>query len=152
MPISGKTACEVSAAGLGMMVMAVGSGVTGGTLTGPAMLAGGAFGYLIGKAVCKIPALQKAFDRAVGFDDWNALEAALSDPSTRIQAVALIEEEVGVSSSRADQIWDALISAVKADPRAVVQNPSFRAAAYHPATGSARHGLAVLNLTSPATA
>ena len=146
--ISGRVACELSAAGLGMTIGAIGGGVSGGTLTAPAMLAGGAFGYLIGRAVCKIPALQKAFDRAVGFDDWSALDAALSETSTRNQAVVLIEDEIGVSSSRAEKIWDAVILWVSANRNSVVQNPSFRAAAYHPATGVAKHGLAVLNLLS----
>ncbi|MEF3074222.1 hypothetical protein V2P20_04220 [Methylobacter sp. Wu1] len=145
---SGKTACEISSAAIGMTVMAIGSGVSGGTLTLPAMLAGGAVGYLIGKAVCRIPTLQKAFDRAIGTDDWRALEMAFSDASTRKQAVALIADEVGVDASRAEAIWDVIVAAVKSEPKAIIQSSFFKAATYHPATGSAKHGLAVLNITS----
>ena len=152
MTVSGKTACEISAAGLGMMFGAVSSGMSGGTATAPLMLLGGAGGYLIGKAVCRISALQKAFDRAFGSGDWSTLDVVLADPVTRAQAVALIEGEVGVSAARATQIWDTLVTAVRANPRAIMQSASFKTANYHPATGSAKHGIAVLNLTSPSGA
>ena len=54
---SGRTACELAATGIGMAFGAVSSGVTGGTLTGPAMVISGAVGYLLGRVLCKIPAL-----------------------------------------------------------------------------------------------
>ncbi len=152
MSVTGKNACELSAAGLGLMVGAIGSGVTGGTMTFPAMVLGGAAGYIFGKAVCKIPALQKAFDRAIGLDDWTAVETAFADPSIRKQGVELVVAEVGVSHARAEQIWDAVSLATLAHPKQVAQSASFKAAAHHPSTGGTRHGIELLRLTSPAGA
>lgn len=142
--VSGKLACEISAAGLGMMVGALASGASGGTLTAPAMIAGGAFGYLLGKAVCKIPALEKAFERALGSDDWKAFDAVMHDSSVRAQAIALMADEVGVPASKGEQIWDALLYVVRKDRKSIVATREYKAARHHPVTGRAQHGVADL--------
>ncbi|CAH0296067.1 hypothetical protein SRABI118_04229 [Massilia sp. Bi118] len=146
MPITGRAVCEGSMAAVGV---AFGAIAGAGPMSLPAMLGGGAVGYIIGKAVCRLPALQRAFERYLNLDDLNALERVLADPPTRVQAVALVEEEVGVDRARAEQIWDAAVAAFRRDPGAVQGSAAFAAAARHPATGAARHGIAVLNLTTP---
>jgi len=146
MPITGRAVCEGSMAAVGV---AFGALAGAGPMSLPAMLGGGVYAYLIGKAVCRLPALQRAFDRALNLNDLNALETVLADPPTREQAVALVETEIGVDRGRAEQIWDAAAAMWKRDPAAVLGSGAFTAAAYHPATGAARHGMAVLNLTTP---
>jgi hypothetical protein len=115
-------------------------------MTLPAMLASGAFGYLIGKAVCRIPALERAFDRFVTDEDWNKLVGAIADPAIKPEAVALVQSEVGVSPEQAAQIWDAVVATVKVNPRAIIEGEAFKAAAHHPDFGSAKHGLAILRV------
>ena len=144
MPITGRTACLISTAGIGMAFGAVSSGISGGTMTAPMMLAGGAFGYLLGTAVCRIPALERAFDRALETDKWDAVFSAVSDPAIKKQAVAAIHDDVGVEVARAEQLWDALVDMLKTNPRVIVNDPAFKQAAYHPPVGTSKHGLAIL--------
>lgn len=144
MGVSGKTACELASAGLGATFMAVASGVTGGTLTAPAIVVGGAVGYVIGRAICRIPALQMAFDNLFDSGDWSALDLAIKDPDIRAQAIAVTVSEVGLSEERAKEVWEVIESAIDNRNRSAFEDQSVKQAMYHPANGAAAHGLSVL--------
>ena len=143
MPIvSGRTACEISAAGIGMAVGAIGSGASGGTLTLPAMVLGAGVGYLFGRVVCRIPAVERAFDRALSNDDWRALEQAFADPKVRQEAVAVISDEIGVTPAQAETTWDAVVMAVMKQRDTLVDKKRVQGARHHPPAGATLDGVA----------
>jgi hypothetical protein len=138
---SGRTACELAATGIGMALGAVGSGVSGGTLTGPAMIVGGTAGYLFGRVICKIPALERAFDKALSTKDWGILDQALADPQIQEQAVAALSAELGVDPANAETAWQALVQEVKKHPELLTRGESFKSARFMTPAGRNVDGL-----------
>ncbi|WP_152539359.1 hypothetical protein [Methylomicrobium lacus] len=139
--ITGQTACQISATGLGAVVGAISTG--GNAL---AILVTGGAGYLLGRVVCRIPAIERAFDRAVGAGDWRQFEQVLADPKVREQAVAAISDETSVSQQQGEQIWDAIVLRLVSDRNALVGSGEFHAARHHPPTGSIKHGISAITL------
>ena len=146
MGITGQKACEIASAGIGVGYGAVASGVSGGSLTAPAMLAGGVFGYIIGRAICKITALERGFDRLLNAGDWSSLELAANDPDVHTDFIKLAKKDIGLQEKIAEDIWLLFKGAVSNKNKAVFENPEVRSAEYHPPTGGAKHGLAMLGV------
>jgi hypothetical protein len=100
----------------------------------------------------RIPAIERAFDKALGNGNWAPVEQAMLEPANRAEAVAIISTEVNVSKARANEIGSAIVSSIKKDPGKLTKEKSFSAANHHPAHGQSRHGLAILDLTTPKSA
>ena len=146
MPTQPMAACQIASTAIGMTILAVGSGVTGGTLTLPAMLLGGAAGYLLGRVVCRIPSVEKTFERALGSGNWAGFEEELSKSDVRAEVVGVIAQEVGISENRASEAFDGLVHAWRSNFPAIGLSEPFRAAAHHPPYGTTGHGLALLRI------
>ena len=141
--VSGKQACEIVSTGLGFVTGAIG---TSGNPLG--ILAGSAAGYFFGRIICRIPALQRAFDNVLNGGDIQQLHSAISSKEIGAQAVALIESEGGLSKPRSEAVWSTIVSAVKKDGIAFMKDTNVAAARHHPPTGAAGHGIS--NLKRPA--
>ncbi len=76
--VTGKQACELAFAGVGMAFGAIASGVsgtgpaTGGMTTLAAMLGGAAVGYICGRLVCRFAPFRKVFDKQLDLDGFEA--------------------------------------------------------------------------------
>ncbi len=110
--VESRTACLISSTALGAVVGAIG---TGGNPIG--IIVGGAGGYLLGKVVCRIPALERVFDNAFGNGDWALVEQTMLDPVIKAEAIALISTEAKVSEGRASEIWSALADQLQKTPQ-----------------------------------
>ena len=64
----------------------------------------------------------------------------LSDEKVREEAVALISEEVQLSEKQAEMVWDAVVLAVKRDPKSVAGR-HFQSARYQPPSGRTLDGV-----------
>lgn len=137
--LSGKAACELVATGIGGVTGAIG---TSGNPLG--ILAVGAAGYYFGTIICRIPALQRAFDNVLNGGDISQLHSAINSKDVGAQAVALLESEGGLSKPRSEAVWSAIVSAVRKDGIAFMREKNVASAKHHPPTGAAAHGISNL--------
>ena len=147
--LTGQQACTAAFTGVGFAFGATAGGVTGGTMSVPAMIAGAGVGFICGKLVCRFPVFYKLFDKTLGLD---AFEKELAQSETRGPVVAFIASELSIGSASAETMLDGIVKVVRSDLMGIKKSEAFGRAQKHPASGRAAHGLMVLIRTADAAA